>query len=166
MNCNDCGRAFTDQLRVSSFLWEVPTLCQDNRVSQLRLCRVKGIRVFRCNPPRALLAKWPGSVTCHCSNTGVERTPNNSKHRKFSLEKPGLELQPFDHEPGALATELSRPRDSIAKYTHFTLKQEEEELRLISSRHIIFHQCGRNVDKRNRLSQNVHVPVVFGSKWH
>ena len=25
-----------------------------------------------CNPPPALLAEWPGSFACYCSNTGVE----------------------------------------------------------------------------------------------
>ena len=30
---------------------------------------------FSCNLPPALLAEWPGSFTCYCSNTGVERIP-------------------------------------------------------------------------------------------
>ena len=40
-----------------------------------------------------------GSLTCHCGNTGVERTPNKSQHTKLTLEKkifppllPGFEL--------------------------------------------------------------------------
>ena len=32
-------------------------------------------RVVSCNLPPALLAEWPGSFTCYCSNTGVEQTP-------------------------------------------------------------------------------------------
>ena len=39
---------------------------------------------------------------CHCSNTGVERTPNKSQHTKLTLEKkilspllPGFELATF-----------------------------------------------------------------------
>ena len=35
----------------------------------------KALCVFSCNLPPALLAKWPGSFTCYCSNTGVERIP-------------------------------------------------------------------------------------------
>ena len=31
--------------------------------------------VFSCNLPPALLAEWPGSFTCYCGNTGVERIP-------------------------------------------------------------------------------------------
>ena len=32
-----------------------------------------GVCVFSCNLPPALLAEWPGSFTCYCGNTGVER---------------------------------------------------------------------------------------------
>ena len=46
---------------------------------------------------------------CHCSNTGVEWTPNKSQHTKLTLEKKfsrrsrrDLNLQPFNHECGAL----------------------------------------------------------------
>ena len=46
-----------------------------------------GVCVFRCNLPPALWRKWPGSFTCHCGNTGVERTPNKSQHTKLTLEK-------------------------------------------------------------------------------
>ena len=66
----------------------IPTLCLDSGiVSPLRLRWVKGVYVFRCNLPSALLAEWPGSFTCHCSNTGVQRTPNKSQHTKLTLEK-------------------------------------------------------------------------------
>ena len=41
---------------------------------------VKGVCVFWCNLPPTLLAERPGSFTCHCGNTGVERTPNKSQH--------------------------------------------------------------------------------------
>ena len=50
---------------------------------------------------------------CHCGNTGVERTPNNSQYTMLTLEKkilpplpPGFELTPFDHESGALTNKL------------------------------------------------------------
>ena len=33
------------------------------------------ICVFSCNLPPTLLTEWPGSFTCYCGNTGVERIP-------------------------------------------------------------------------------------------
>ena len=52
--------------------------------SPLRLCWVKGVCVIMCNLPPAFLAKWLGSFTCHCGNTGVERTPNTESARKVN----------------------------------------------------------------------------------
>ena len=61
-----------------------------------------GVCLCRCKLPSALLAEWPGSFTCHCSNTGVERTPGKSQHTKLTLEKKilpqlllGVELATF-----------------------------------------------------------------------
>ena len=58
--------------------------------------------MLRCNLPPALLAEWPGYFTCHCGDKGVERTPNESQHKKLTLEKkiplpflPGLEPAAF-----------------------------------------------------------------------
>ena len=52
---------------------KAPTLCLDSGIaSPLRLRLVNGVCVFRCNLPSALLAKWPGSSTYHCYNTGDE----------------------------------------------------------------------------------------------
>ena len=34
-----------------------------------------GCMCVSCNLPPALLAEWPGSFTCYCGNTGVERIP-------------------------------------------------------------------------------------------
>ena len=70
---DNCDQEFPDGLRVSSF--------------PLRLRCAKGACLLRCNLPPALLAKWPGSFTCHCSNMGVERTPNKSQHTKLTVEK-------------------------------------------------------------------------------
>ena len=42
--------------------------------------------MFRCNLPPAFLAEWPGSFTCHCGKTGVERTPNKSQHTELTLK--------------------------------------------------------------------------------
>ena len=62
-----------DQVFLMSCVWArfPDTLCQDRgTVSPLRLCWVKGVWMFRCNLPPALLAEWPGSFKCHCCNTG------------------------------------------------------------------------------------------------
>ena len=61
--------------------------------------------VVRCNLPPALLAECLETFTCHCGNTGVERTPNKSQHTKLILEKkilppllPGFELTTFQSQ--------------------------------------------------------------------
>ena len=71
--------------------------------------------MFRCNLPPALSAEWPGSFTCHCGNTGVEQTPNNSQHTKLTLEKKFFcrscqdsNSQPFNHKSGTLTNKLSQ----------------------------------------------------------
>ena len=85
---NDCGRVFPDELRVSSFPERFPPLCLHSGIANpLGLRWVNGVCVFRCNLPRALLAEWPGSFTCHCGNTRVERTPNKSN---LSTTSPAL----------------------------------------------------------------------------
>ena len=96
---DDSNRVFPDELRVSSFPDRFPTLLDSGIVSPLRLRWVKGVCVFTCNLPPALLAEWPGSFTCNCSNTGMERTPNQSQHTHLTLEQkifppllPGFEL--------------------------------------------------------------------------
>ena len=71
-------------------------------VRPLRLRWVKGVYIFWCNLPPVLLAARPGSITWHCGNPGLERTPNKSQHTKLTLEKkiippllPGFELATF-----------------------------------------------------------------------
>ena len=54
--------------------------CLDSIVSPLRLRWVKGVCVFRCNLPPALLAEGLRSFTCHWGNTGVKRTSSKSQH--------------------------------------------------------------------------------------
>ena len=51
---------------------------------QLTPSLVKGVFVFRCNLPPALLSKWLGSFTFHCSNRGLEQTQNKSQHREVN----------------------------------------------------------------------------------
>ena len=54
---DDCDRVFPDELRVSSFPDRFPTLLDSGIVSPLRLRLVKGVCVFTCNLPPALLAE-------------------------------------------------------------------------------------------------------------
>ena len=99
---------FPDKLHVSSFPVRFPHywLCNNSSiVSPLKLCWVKGACVFTCNLPSELLAEWLFFVffTCHCINTGVERTSTvMSQHTKWTLEKkilptflPGFDLTTF-----------------------------------------------------------------------
>ena len=82
---DDCGWAFPDELRVSSFPERFPNYACS--VASSAYSDFIGSRVFRCNLPPALLAEWPGSFTWHCGNTGVERTLSKSQHTKLTLEK-------------------------------------------------------------------------------
>ena len=70
--------------------------------------------MFRCILPPALLAELPWPFTCHCCNTGVERTPNKSQHTKLTLERKILPplLPAFE-----LTTFRSRVRRSTSKLT-------------------------------------------------
>ena len=84
---DDFGRMFPDKLCVSISLY-VLTLCLDSSiVSPLRLHWVKGVCIYRCNLPSALLAEWPGSFICHCGKTGVEQTQSKSAHKVNSKEE-------------------------------------------------------------------------------
>ena len=96
------GRAFPDELPVSSFLWEVPTLMPGQHSQTTPTSLGQGCMRVWCNLPPALSAEWLRSWTCHSGNTGVERTPNKSQHRKLTLVKnilppllPGLGLSTF-----------------------------------------------------------------------
>jgi len=68
--------------------------------------------MFSCNLPSALLAEWPGSFTCYCGNMGGGTntkirvsTESWPWRRKFSCHSSrDLNLQPFNHESGALTT--------------------------------------------------------------
>ena len=79
--------------------YQIPTLCLNSIVIPLRFHCVKGVSVFRCYLPPALLAEWPGSCTNHKGNTGVERTLNKSQHRELTQDRnsllPGTEVATF-----------------------------------------------------------------------
>ena len=75
-----------------------------------------GVCVFSCNLPPALLAERPGSFMGYCGNTGVEGIPKITVsteswpwRRKFSRRScRDSNPRPFNHESGALTTDLSR----------------------------------------------------------
>ena len=109
----------------------MPTLCRDSGlVSPFQLRWVKGVCVFRCNLPSVLLAEWPGFLTCHCGNTGVERTPNKSQHTKLTLEKtillpllPGFELATFRSGGRRFTVRISRLPNVTSSQTGMSLLQ-------------------------------------------
>ena len=84
---DDCGRMFSDKSCVSCFRIGSHTMSGQWHSQPTLTLLIKGVCVFRCNLPPALLAEWPGSFTYHCSNTGVEQTPNKSRHTKLTLKK-------------------------------------------------------------------------------
>ena len=53
----DCDRVFPDELRVSSFPDRFPHCLDSGMVSSLRLLKIKGVCVFRCNLSPALLVE-------------------------------------------------------------------------------------------------------------
>ena len=105
---DDCDWVFPDELRVSSFPDRFPHY-DCGIVNPLWLRWVKGVCMFRCNLPPAIF------FTCHCGNTGVERTTNRVstkswlwKRKVFCRSCQDLNSQPFDHESSALTNKLSR----------------------------------------------------------
>ena len=104
----DCDRVFPDELRVSSFPDRFP---HSSIISPFWLCWVKGVCVFWCNLPPALLAEWLGCFKCHCGNTEWNRhwvrvsTKSHLWRRKFYHHScQDSNSQPFNHESGALPT--------------------------------------------------------------
>ena len=76
---NDYGRAFLEELRVSSFsLIDSHTMPVQHIVNSLWLRWIKSVCAFISNQPATLLAEWQGPFTCYCCNTEVVRTPNKS----------------------------------------------------------------------------------------
>ena len=89
-----------------------------------RLRWVKGACIIRYNLPPALLAEWWGSFMCHCSNTGMEQTPNKSQHINLTLEKkilqpllPGFELPTLRSQVQLLPT--SYPSSPTVKDVYY-----------------------------------------------
>ena len=86
--------------------------------------------MFSCNLLPALLAERPGSFTCHCGSTDVERTPNKSQHTKLILQKKILPPLP----PGLeLATFRSPVRDSYQQAILASCEKKEKKSRRLNS---------------------------------
>ena len=65
----ECGRAFPGKQHWAHFSDEF----LGSTVRPLSLCWIKGVYVFSCNVPIALLARWPVELffcTCYCGNMG------------------------------------------------------------------------------------------------
>ena len=83
--------------------------------------------MFCCNLPPTTQAEWPRPLTCHCENTGVERTPNKTQRRQTTLEKkilppllPGLKLATFRAWVWRFTNKLSQlPIGNMASYELF-----------------------------------------------
>ena len=89
---DDCGRMFPYKLRVSSFPDRFPHYAWT--AARSAHSDFVGSRVYSCLDVTCYLHFWQndrGYFTCHCGNTGVERTPNKSQHTKVN---PGEEKSP------------------------------------------------------------------------
>ena len=98
-------------------MWTVSTLCLESIVSPLRLRWVKGVCMFRCNLPPALLAEYRGLLRATAVTRSRTDTEYESAH-DVTLEKkclptllPGLEL----------ATFRSRVRRSVSKVARLSV---------------------------------------------
>ena len=98
-----------------------------------------------------------GFFTCHCSNTGVERTPNKSQHAKLTLEKKFLPplLPEFE-----LATFRSRVRRSTKNNKLSRLPVQKDVLHKMSVENFEFYFCQTLSDV---LSLRLNVPQLRAS---
>ena len=116
-------RSLTSCLR-ARFLMDSHTLPGKRHSQPTSTSIGQGVCVFRCNLPSALLTECPGSFTCHCGNSGVERTPIKSQHTKLNLEKkllppllPRFELATFRSRVRRSTNKLSRLVETRHQHT-------------------------------------------------
>ena len=87
-------------------------------------------RVYACLGVTYHLHFWQNDrglllfFTCHCGNTGVERTPNKSQHTKLTLEKkivppllPGFELATFQSQVRRSTNKLYRVLTVVVNFS-------------------------------------------------
>ena len=113
---DNCGRVFPDKLRVNSSPDKFPHYAWT--AAQSAHSDFVGSRVYACLGVTCHLQFWQydrGLFSCHCGNTGIERTPNKSQHTKLTLRKkilplllPGFELAAFRSRVRRSANKLSR----------------------------------------------------------
>ena len=121
----------------------------------LRLRWVKGVNVFRCNLPPALLAESPGPFTCHYGNTGVEPTPNNSQYTKLTPEEkilplllPGFELTTFrSRVPRSYQRAIAAPGQSTGRNMKKVLAKALNQTKSRTNQTNIYHvNCSSGLD--------------------
>ena len=132
---DDCGRMFPDKLRVSSFpdrlLHYAWTAAWSNYSDFV------GSRACTCLGVTCHLHFWQNGrslFTCHCGNTGVERTPKkesaqkvNPSEEKFPAAPAGIRTRNlFDHESGALANKLFRNCTFVLEMTDRLLEHTRQ----------------------------------------
>ena len=148
---------------LSRILGECATVhsLDSGRVGPLRHRWVKGVCVFRCNLLPALSAEWPGSFTCYCGKTGMERTPNKSQHRMLTLEmKIPLPLLP-ELELATFRSRVRRSNQQAIPATHPTLslllcrldKTRFEKAYSLTLRHPVNHHTPIRGEKHNRMNR-------------
>ena len=83
----------------------------------------RGACVFSCNLPPALLAEWPGSFTCYCANTGVERITKSEPERKVDAGEENEILPPLLQglEPATFRSRVRRSNYWVRPAPHWDL---------------------------------------------
>ena len=89
--------------------------CAWTAVSLLRLHWVKGVYMFRCNLPPALLAAWPEVFYMSLRKHGVEQIPNKGQHRKLTPEKKILPWLLLGFELTNFSSQARRSTNAMSK---------------------------------------------------
>ena len=117
--------------------------------------------MFSCNLPPALLAEWPGFFTCYCGNTGGGTdteirvsTESRPWRRKFSRRSSrDSNPRPFNHESGALTTELSPPPHDVHYWTLcFYTHDNPATLSCLISKISALSESGKSLPTSNSLT--------------
>ena len=131
-----CNRLFHDELLVSSFPDRFPHCLDNGIVGPLRLRWVKGVCVFRCNLPPALLGNDRFFCVLFLRATAVTRGWNGHRirvstqswlrKRKFSRRScRDSNSQPFDHESGTVPTSYTEARPKCSALKGISLNPDQ-----------------------------------------